>query len=99
MPTIGENLRRIRKERRMGQVELGERSGVAQQTISGIENDYREPHASTLRKLAEALRVPLAAFFQEDDDDPDGLAGRTWAELDRLHDAHDAGQIDTETSL
>ena len=66
MPTIGENLRRIRKELRMGQVELGDRSGVAQQTISGIENDYREPHASTLRKLAEVLDVPLTEFFQED---------------------------------
>src|SRR5215203_2530116 len=66
MPTIGENLRRLRKERRMGQVELGKRSGVAQQTISGIERDYREPHASTLRKLAEVLDVPLTEFFQED---------------------------------
>ena len=66
MPTIGQNLRRLRKERRMGQVELGKRSGVAQQTISGIERDYREPHASTLRKLAEVLAVPLAEFFQED---------------------------------
>jgi transcriptional regulator with XRE-family HTH domain len=66
MPTIGQTLRRLRKERRMGQVELGKRSGVAQQTISGIERDHREPHASTLRKLAEVLDVSLAEFFQED---------------------------------
>jgi transcriptional regulator with XRE-family HTH domain len=65
LPTIGDNLRRIRKMRRMGQVELGERSGVAQQTISGIERGHREPHPSTLKKLGDVLNVPVAAFFQE----------------------------------
>lgn len=67
MPTIGENLRRIRKSRRIGQVELGERAGVAQQTISGIERDQRDPHPATLRKLAMVLNVPVAFFFQEED--------------------------------
>ena len=66
MPTIGENLRRIRKDRHLGQVELAECSGVAQPTISAIERDHRDPHPSTLRKLAEAMDVPVAAFFQED---------------------------------
>jgi transcriptional regulator with XRE-family HTH domain len=65
MPTIGENLRTIRKSRRIGQVALGERAAVAQQTISGIERGHHDPHPGTLRKLAEVLNVPVAAFFQE----------------------------------
>ena len=67
MSVIGENLRRIRKEERdMGQVELAEASGVAQPTISEIETGQREPHHSTLRKLADALDVPVSAFFVEE---------------------------------
>jgi transcriptional regulator with XRE-family HTH domain len=66
VPTIGENLRRIRKSRRLGQMELAERSGVAQPTISGIERDRREPHPSTLQKLGDVLGVGVAAFFAED---------------------------------
>jgi transcriptional regulator with XRE-family HTH domain len=65
VPTIGENLRRIRKSRRLGQMELAERSGVAQPTISGIERDRREPHPSTLQKLGDVLGVSLADFFEE----------------------------------
>ena len=66
MQTIGDNLRRIRKMRRMGQVELGKRSGVAQQTISGLERGHHEPHPSTLKKLGDVLNVPVTAFFQEE---------------------------------
>jgi transcriptional regulator with XRE-family HTH domain len=64
--TIGENLKRIRKDRGLSQPGLAERSGVPQPTISNIENDRREPHASTLRKLADAMGVELVAFFEED---------------------------------
>ena len=71
MATIGENLRRIRKERGWGQVPLAKASGVAQPTISEIERDRSEPHPSTLRKLGDVLGVELAAFFAEDDQPPD----------------------------
>ena len=66
MTTIGENLRRIRKARGWGQVQLAKASGVSQPTISEIERDRSEPHPSTLRKLGVVLGVELAAFFAED---------------------------------
>jgi transcriptional regulator with XRE-family HTH domain len=72
----------------MGQVELGKRSGVAQQTISGIERDYREPQASTLRKLADALNVPVVAFFQESTDPDGGPGGGRRPEGIRITTAH-----------
>jgi transcriptional regulator with XRE-family HTH domain len=68
--TVGANLKRIRKERGLSQPGLAERSGVPQPTISNIENDRREPHASTLRKLGDALSVPVAAFFAEEPERP-----------------------------
>jgi transcriptional regulator with XRE-family HTH domain len=66
VPTIGENLRTLRKMRSLGQVELGQRARVSQQTISGIERGHTDPHPATLRKLALVLNVPVAAFFQEE---------------------------------
>ncbi len=66
MATIGENLRRIRKARGVGQVELAEASGVAQPTISDIERGRREPHPATLRKLADPLGAELAEFFAQE---------------------------------
>lgn len=61
---IGENLRRIRKSKRMGQVELAGLSGVSQGGISAIELGKREAYPSTLDRLAAALDVPVAAFFE-----------------------------------
>jgi transcriptional regulator with XRE-family HTH domain len=67
LSVIGDNLRRIRKEKRgMGQIELAEASDVAQPTISEIETGRREPHHSTLRKLADALGVEVVEFFAEE---------------------------------
>jgi transcriptional regulator with XRE-family HTH domain len=63
--SVGDNLRRIRKDRGFGQIALAEASGVSQPTISEIETGQRDPHQSTLSKLADALGVPLAAFFTE----------------------------------
>lgn len=63
-------MRRIRKMRGLGQKPLAEKSGVAQPTISGIETGAREPHASTLRKLAEAMDVEVGDFFAEEERPP-----------------------------
>lgn len=62
--TIGENLRRIRKGQRIGQIELARLSGTSQTGISEIELGKREAYPSTLEKLAAALAVPVTAFFE-----------------------------------
>lgn len=64
MEGVGATLRHYRKLAGLTQTELERASGVAQDTISQIELGKREPHASTLRKLAEALGVPVAALFE-----------------------------------
>jgi transcriptional regulator with XRE-family HTH domain len=60
-----ESIRRIRTLRGMNQVELAKASGVAQNTISEIETGRREARPATLRKLADALGVEIADFFEE----------------------------------
>jgi transcriptional regulator with XRE-family HTH domain len=54
---IGNNLRRVRLQQAMSQQELANISGVAQKTITDLENNYRAPQPSTVRKLAKALGV------------------------------------------
>ncbi len=57
---IGERLKRIRLRRAMTQRELSQAAGVSQRAIVNLEADRTEPHPSTLRKLATALRVDPA---------------------------------------
>ena len=48
-------LKEARKAAGLTQVELSRKTGMSQQDISAIERGDREPTASTLRKLADAL--------------------------------------------
>ena len=54
---IGENVRRLRIREAMTQRELAQLAGITETTLSRVERDEREPHMSTVRKLAEALGV------------------------------------------
>jgi len=65
--TVGENLRRLRLERGLKQAELAEDARSSQQTISEIENGHRGAQTKTLEKLADALGVPVGAFFADGD--------------------------------
>ncbi len=53
----GRRLRELRVEQALTVRALGERSGVAYDTVNKLELGRRPAHASTIRKLAEALSV------------------------------------------
>lgn len=53
--TTGERIKRARKEAGLTQKALGERMGVAPQTIAQWENNLRNPKSETLQKIADAL--------------------------------------------
>ncbi len=55
--TVGENIRRIRKERGLTQKQLGELIGVSEAYIRTYESGRRNPKPSTLEKIAKALAV------------------------------------------
>jgi len=63
--SIGTRVMQIRSQKGVSQRELSERSGIAGSYLSRIENRHLEPRPKTLRKIAAALQVPLAEFFQE----------------------------------
>jgi len=63
--SIGTRVMQIRSQKGISQRQLSQRSGIAGSYISRIENRHLEPRPKTLRKIAEALDVHLAEFFQE----------------------------------
>ncbi len=61
---VGRCLRVLRDERGWSIRELAERSGLAMNTLSLIENAKTSPSVSTLQQIARALDVPITAFFE-----------------------------------
>ena len=53
----GQRLRELRVEQALTLRALGERSGITYDTINKLELERRPAHASTIRKLADALGV------------------------------------------
>jgi transcriptional regulator with XRE-family HTH domain len=61
---VGGSLRRLREERNLTLRTLAEKSCLAINTLSLIENGKSSPSVSTLQQLAVALEVPITAFFE-----------------------------------
>jgi transcriptional regulator with XRE-family HTH domain len=66
MEVDGARLRQLRQERALSLRELGERSGVAFDTINKLENEYREAQPRTVRRLAEALGIAPKELMRGD---------------------------------
>lgn len=62
-------LRIIRQRSGLGLGELARRAGCSQPHLSNIEHGRRQPSPATLRRLAEALQVPLLALLAEPEAD------------------------------
>jgi transcriptional regulator with XRE-family HTH domain len=61
---VGQRLREYRTERGYSIKELAERSGLAVNTLSLIENQKSSPSVNTLAQCAKALGIPLANLFE-----------------------------------
>ena len=65
MEELAIRVKSLREDRGWTQTELGRRSNVPQSAIHYIESGIRNPRADTLRKLAAALGVTVAALLDE----------------------------------
>ena len=63
---VGGRLRALRESRELSLRELAEKSGLALNTVSLIENAKTSPSVGTLQQLAVALQVPITTFFETD---------------------------------
>jgi transcriptional regulator with XRE-family HTH domain len=61
---VGCCLRKLRSEQKLSIRALAEKSGLAVNTLSLIENGKTSPSCSTLQQIATALGVPITAFFE-----------------------------------
>lgn len=56
---MGQNIRDIRKRQAIEQGELARAVGITQTSLWAIEAGRRNPRGRTIRKIAEALGVPV----------------------------------------
>lgn len=57
------NLKELRKDRRLTQDELAKALGVSRQTINAIENDKYNPTLELAIRLARYLDIPVEELF------------------------------------
>lgn len=63
---VGENIRTIRKSKKMSINKLSELSGVSLGFLSDIENGKTNPSIDTLEKISDALKVEIKEFFESE---------------------------------
>lgn len=63
---VGQQLRALRKARKLSIRSLAERSGLSINTLSLIENGKTSPSVTTLHQLAQTLNVSITAFFENE---------------------------------
>lgn len=61
---VGGRLRQLRQERGKSMRALARASGLSTNALSMIERSRTSPSVSTLYKIADALEVPITAFFR-----------------------------------
>lgn len=64
--SLGETIRRLRREKNMTQSVLAEQVSVVTSTISNWENSWRRPSLTELKRLAEVFEIPLARLIDDE---------------------------------
>ena len=65
--TIGENIKKYRKIKKMSQSQLGNIVGMSYQQIGQYENGKRSPKIATIKKIAAALGVSVEDIYDRSD--------------------------------
>jgi len=53
MSSLGSRLKEAREKKRLTQLEVANKLGISNGTLSGYERNYRDPDTETLRRLAD----------------------------------------------
>lgn len=63
---IAKQIKKYRLNSNMSQRDLGEKLGISQQQIAQYENGKRMPKLETIRRIADALEVPMYELTEFD---------------------------------
>ena len=61
---LGQNIRKLRKEKNISQSELAKELGMSQRTISSYEQNTAKASFDTMTEIADYFRVPLDYFAE-----------------------------------
>ena len=64
---VAENIKRIRKTKKLSMERLAEQSGVSRSMLGQIERGEANPSVAILGKIAAALKVPAEVLMENDD--------------------------------
>jgi transcriptional regulator with XRE-family HTH domain len=64
---IGEKLKAMREQKHLSQGDIEKRTGLLRCYISRVENGHTVPAIETLKRMAQALEVPMYGLFTDDD--------------------------------
>lgn len=59
------DLKKIREQQEMTQIQLGEKTGLSNSYISMIENKERRPSVDAAMRIAKALGFKWTLFFEK----------------------------------
>ena len=62
---LGQNIRRLRRAKGLGQEKFALQFGIDRTYVSGIERGVRNPTVTVVQRFADALEVPIAELFAE----------------------------------
>lgn len=66
---VAARIRNLRETKGLSLRALADAAGVSPATLSQIEQNQTSPSVATLEKLAHGLRVPIAAFFADGEEE------------------------------
>ena len=64
---VGENIKRIRKSKKLSMERLAAEAGVSRSMLGQIERGEANPSVALLGKLAKVLKVPAETLLANDD--------------------------------
>lgn len=67
METIGERIKRLRIEKHLTALQLGEKCGISENAISMYENGHRTPSRKTARIMCDVFNVDMDYLYCESD--------------------------------
>ena len=88
----GDLIKKLRKENGFTQQQLAEKSGISEISIRKYETYERTPKLETIKKLSNALNVPLSTFVSEDVINKDFYRFKDKKLLELFHNLNDIGK-------
>jgi len=64
---LGKRIRDLRIEKKLKVIDVAKKTGLTSSTISQVERGIISPSIDTLKKIGDALNIPIGSLFEETD--------------------------------